>query len=137
MVTSEFSRKEAGSPVMLWVHKGLSDCTAPLLALRQYGEVLVVDSMEEGVEKLVHQPVDVLIIDLPVLNKTDPELFGEISRCWPYLLCLVVTEEQKSDSYLQATHNALTVLYLPEDSALLQQHLMTGLGQTEDRIHLH
>jgi hypothetical protein len=121
---------------MLWIRDSGKEHVYSSQDWRQFGEILVVDDVEQGLELLMYQPVDVLMFDLSVLRAIDPGLIGEIHRCWPYLLCLVLTEGQKTDSVLQS-HETLTVLYLPEDLQELEQHLLSGFGLSERKSRLH
>jgi hypothetical protein len=137
VVTTNLNRKDAGAPVMLWVRSDDNDHAISPATLEQYCEVLIVDSMEKGVDALVHQPVDILIVELTQLTMADPELIDEISRCWPYLLCLVLSDEQVSDADYAEQHDLPTVLYMPKNSETLKQQLMISLGQVANKTTLH
>lgn len=134
--TSDLIQKDMRAPVMLWIRDRGKEHIYSLRDWRQYAEILVVDDVEQGLELLMHLPVDVLMFDLSVLRAVDPALVGEIHRCWPYLLCLVLSEDQKTDSVLQQD-DGLTVLYLPEDIGALEQQLVGGFSPPERKARLH
>ena len=137
MVTTNIRRRDASMPIMLWITKDLNDDQMTLDILQQDCEVLVVDSIEQGVDTLVHQPVDILVLDVSVLSSADPALFTEIGRCWPYLLCLILSEEQISDNSYRQAVESINALYLQREPEILKQQLLRGIGQSAGENLLH
>ncbi len=137
MVISNFSRRDTGTPIMLWIKRDFSEQDIGLDVLQQDCEVLVANSIEEGVDTLVHQPVDILVLDLSVLSSADPALVVEIRRCWPYLLCLVLSEDYQSEDCYQQPVQSINALCLPQDPEDLKQQLLMGIGQSDGKNLLH
>ncbi len=137
MVKTSVSRSDVDIPIMLWITQDLGDDQITLDIFRQDCEVLMADSIEQGVDTLVHQPVDILVLDVSVLSSADPALVTEIGRCWPYLLCLILSEEQISDTSSQQSMESINALYLQRDPEILQQQLLSGIGQSAGKHLIH
>lgn len=97
MTTCTFSSGER-APIMLWVgkHRSAYSPTASQESNKRC-EVLEVNSIECCVETLARQPVDVLLLEENMLEPAEMGLINEITRCWPYLLCIVLATENGSD----------------------------------------
>lgn len=139
MTSDDIRSGELGVPIMLWIRDDHGyNLTCSDIALQRHHQIMIVDSLEKGVETLVHQPVDILVVDRTILRDADSELLIEIERCWPYLICLVLNEGHTSGGNPLANYpEFVTELDLPEDAGRLEKMLLSGLWRVDDKSKLH
>lgn len=123
-------------PVMLWVRNNVNDQEPPSIDRREV-QLLIVDSIEEGMETLLRQPVDILLMDLLALSSCDPELLQEIARCWPYLICLVTSDEAATEKLAQVNTAGLSVLPMKHDKNSLDKLFDKEEANEEELSLLH